>query len=129
MIDYIIVNETDENCISEIIIDEEKFLAPYRLIRSDEEIKAVYSDHNAMICNINWTETITKSKEDPMKIITEKGYRKYRQKVKEQNVANMITQNENVQTVYDNWTKQVMEIKKSCEVKKKIHKCSKLQEY
>ena len=56
ILDYIIINKSDEDCVLKFTIDENKTLAPYRIIKENGQIKTVYSDHNVLECSINWNK-------------------------------------------------------------------------
>ena len=43
IIDYVLIKQEDEDDVTEMKIDEEKHLAPMRIVKVDGECKAVYS--------------------------------------------------------------------------------------
>jgi hypothetical protein len=69
IIDYAMTRQEDEKYVSKIVIDEEKEYTPSH----KDGKKIIYSDHCAIITEINWTEAnIERCKSNSYKIITEK---------------------------------------------------------
>ena len=56
IIDYIMIEEEDENGVENIIIDEKKEKSPYRMRRSDGIAHTIFPDHNVMISLMNWVQ-------------------------------------------------------------------------
>ena len=64
IIDYVIIDEEDEKFITSLKIDEEKEYAPFRLKQDNNQIKTVYSDHNAMILKTKRKRKKQRSREE-----------------------------------------------------------------
>ena len=58
-----------------IEIDEEKQYGLYKIERQNEQIKKTYSDHNAILINLDFISPEEGSRKK--KVITWKGYKKY----------------------------------------------------
>ena len=76
------------NSINEMIIDETKEYATYRLEQENQNLKKTYSDHNVILLKIDFhTETIqTKER----KITITKGYKEYRENIKQLKISKLI---------------------------------------
>eukprot|EP00112_Aurelia_sp_Birch-Aquarium-sp1_P014117 Seg3022.3 transcript_id=Seg3022.3/GoldUCD/mRNA.D3Y31 product="hypothetical protein" protein_id=Seg3022.3/GoldUCD/D3Y31 len=48
ILDYFLIKEEDKEYAKEIIIDEEKVITPFRIVKKKGSIKTIYTDHNAM---------------------------------------------------------------------------------
>ena len=71
VIDYLMANTEYWNSIKEIIIDETKEYAAYRLDQQNQDLMKTYSDHNVILLKIDfYTETIQTREH---KIIATKG--------------------------------------------------------
>ena len=57
ILDYIIMKESDEDNIVQMVIDEDKIWAPYKLEAHNNDINNIYSDHNAILLTLNWILT------------------------------------------------------------------------
>ena len=59
VIDYVMTNTEYLNSIKEIVIDETKEYATYRLDQQNQDLKKKYTDHNVILLKIDFhTETI-----------------------------------------------------------------------
>ena len=55
IIDYGIVKKKNERDTKEVIIDEEKNMAPYKITKEGNEFRKTYSDHNAILkITVDW---------------------------------------------------------------------------
>ena len=88
VIDYVMTNAEYLNSIKEMIIDETKEYATYRLEQENQNLKKTYSDHNVILLKIDFhTETIqTKER----KITITKGYKEYRENIKQLKISKLI---------------------------------------
>ena len=118
VLDYMIINKNDEDCILKFTVDENKTLASYRLLKEKGEVKLVYSDHNALELCTDWKKQFEKERDIERTQMTKTDYNKYRKKINDEKISNIIMQAKDVQVVYDNWTTKINEIKKSCEIKR-----------
>ena len=120
IIDYVIMEQKDLDKVKQIWIDEEKEWTPYRVTEKGE----VYTDHCAMICEVDWKiGERGEEKEENIQRMTKKSYSEYRRKINEQKISRIIQETEDLQEGYDKWEKRVMKIKKECEqrIKPKKH--------
>ena len=77
VIDYIIMQKEHMTGIQEMEVDEEKEWTPFRVIKQDGILRTIYTDHNAIKCEIDWKiENNRTYKEKFAKKMTKKGYQK-----------------------------------------------------
>ena len=83
-------------------IDEEKQYGLYKLEKNTaiNENKKIFSDHNSKLTNLDF-KTPTKEQR-PKKIITKKGYERYRTIIEEQNVSKLLKSGD-LQERYNKW--------------------------
>ena len=105
IIDYAITRTRDRDGMSLALIDEEKTITPYRI--SD---KIVYSDHCAILMEINWAKT-NFAKAKSRKVINMKQLR-----AKTENAGlNEIAQGKgSIKSLYTGWQGKLNEIIESC---------------
>ena len=100
VIDYVMTNAECLNSLKEMIIDETKEYATYRLEQENQNLKKTYSDHNVILLKIDFhTETI-QTKE--CKITITKGYKEYRENIKQLKISKLIATRQ-LQNSYDKW--------------------------
>ena len=127
IIDYVLIKQEDEDDVTEMKIDEEKHLAPMRIVKVDGECKAVYSDHNVIWLRMNCLYDVkSHSKaEHEKKYMTNKSYERYRREIEEKNISTIWSEDASLQECYDRWTSEVFAIKKRHEVKRRRNRGSK----
>ena len=104
VIDYVITNTEYLHSIKEMIIDDTKEYATYRVDHQNQELKKKYSDHNVILLKIDFhTETI-QAKE--RKIITTKAYKEYRENIEQLEISKLIATGQ-IQNSYNKWCEVV----------------------
>ena len=119
IIDYVMTNTEHLNSIKEMIIDETKEYATYRLDQQNQDLKKTYSDHNIILLKIDLhTETIqTKER----KIITTKGCKQYSENIGQLQISKLIATGQ-IQNNYEKWRETVKQsIKRVTKKKRKTN--------
>ena len=98
VIDYVMANTEYLNSVKEMIIDETKEYATYRLDQQNQDLKKTYSDHNVILLKIDFHAETIRTKE--RKIITTKGYKEYRENIEQLQICKLIATGQ-VQNSYD----------------------------
>ena len=123
IIDFVITKTEDETDILNMIIDENKWMSPMRIIKKDGINTIVYSDHNVIKISINWTTGYTsESLGRDSKIMSTNGYRKYREHLKKIGISKIWKEDGDLQEKYERWDRLVKEIKEKYETRKKKNK-------
>ena len=104
IIDYVITNKKDLNTIKTMKIDEEKEFGIYKVeIQGTKQCRKTYSDHNAIMLNIDFIRKIeAKGKKKP---IIRKGYQKYKKFIKEKQISKIIKKG-TLHESYNKWTEE-----------------------
>ena len=102
IIDYVLTGTASANTVKEMKIDEEKQYGLYKLEKNTatNENKKIYSDHNSILINLDY-ETPTEEQR-PKKIITKKGYKRFRTIIDEENVSQLL-ETRDLQESYNKW--------------------------
>ena len=119
VIDYVMTNTEHLNSIKEMIIDETKEYATYRLDQQNQDLKKTYSDNNIILLKIDLhTETIqTKER----KIITTKGYKQYSENIEQLQISKLIATGQ-IQNNHEKWREAVKQsIKRVTKKKRKTN--------
>ena len=113
VIDYMMVDEGDENTLEWMKIDEDKDLAP---MNKD----GGFSDHNVITARFNWLVNEVTPK-GGVKITTRKAFAKIGKVLQEEKVSEIFKEDADFQTCYDKWKAKVEEIveRHKTKVKKK----------
>ena len=123
IIDFVITKTEDETDILNMIIDENKWISPMRIIKKDGINTIVYSDHNVIKISINWTTGYTsESLGRDSKIMSTNGYRKYREHLTKIGISKIWKEDGDLQEKYERWDRLVKEIKEKYETRKKKNK-------
>ena len=103
VLDYIMLENTHIEAMGYAEIDEYKEKTPYRIVKDQEQIRTIYSDHNAMICNMKWDEIGKKErkKEQKDKRMTKESYKKFAERIEEQKVSEIWEKEGNLQKKYE----------------------------
>ena len=103
VIDYVLTDASSTNTVKEMKIDEEKQYGLHKLDKNTatNESRKMYSDHNSILINLDF-ETPTEEQK-PMKIITKKGYKRYRTTIEEENVSKLLKSGDH-QESYNKWS-------------------------
>ena len=106
IIDYIITKQEDVNYFTEIIIDENKYITPYRVEKRDDGTSIKYTDHNMMICKANWCIATKvpqgRKRMDPSK------YEEFAKKLKESEISRVID-GKNLNATYVMWSEKILQ--------------------
>ena len=117
VIDYMIIREEDVNNVKSVYIDDEHIKTLFRMEIKDKGARTVYTDHNAMECDIEWRRH-SKVQKKQKKIMTNKSYMKFRKKLEDSKVSDIWNKKGSIQALYDEWSEKVMSIKKGKEEKR-----------
>ena len=110
VIDYVITNSQQSETMKKMQIDEDEQYGLYRVEKQNGEESRVYSDHHAILVNMNLN--INEGTRKKKKFITQKGYQKYHIGVKTGKISQILEQGE-LQESYNKWAEAVEnEIKK-----------------
>ena len=116
VLDYMITKEQDIGKVKKMRIDEDKIITPYRV---NEEKETVYTDHCMMELT---TQLMLKNpKELDKKYLSEKGYKKFAERIKEEKISEILNKNK-FEKSYSQWSKKVIGIVEECSNKKKKNK-------
>ena len=103
VLDYILVSEEDTDNVVSMLIDEEKKFAPGGINELNE---TVYSDHNIIMCNINWIFNEEEKKVE-RRIITKRGYEKIKDEMSRKKVSRLFKEGNRFHEKYANWRRQM----------------------
>ena len=126
IIDYIIIRRDDESDVTDMIVDEQKVLAPFRVAKDDNGIiKTIYSDHNVMMLKIKMLTEYKKVGTTELRtVMTKESYELFRNDIRTNEISNIWTREHrgDLQQTYDEWTTVVMNLKKKYECRKRNNK-------
>ena len=125
VLDYMMVEKEEEDSVKKMIIDEDRKYTPYRIVADGAETRDIYTDHNAMICNMEWKIEAEYSSEsnNRKRIITTKGYQKFKEILAQEEVSKILKDEEKtIQERYDMWKEKVFKILEQCRTKIKKKK-------
>ena len=119
VIDYVLMFEEELGVVERMEIDEDKNMTPYYIDKADNG-KRKYTDH----CLISGTLDITLTEDKQpkyVKIIGNEGWKRFREKIREEKISDLIMDDRSIQQSYEEWNSRVLEIKDKCskKVKKK----------
>ena len=109
VIDYLIVQENDVDLVSTMNIDEEKSRTPYTMETHKDEIRRVYTDHNAITCTMNWNAEADGVQKHIFKL-DKKKFKMFEKELEVQKVSEEIGEGP-IRKVYTKWNKRVKEIR------------------
>ena len=114
VLDYIIIDEEDENALIEMKIDEQKDYAPRR---DDDQVTT--SDHNTMIAKFDWFIDEERKPEKKKRVITSKGYSRIKEEINNRKISRIWRKDEPLEDLYCEWKEEINDIveKNSIEVK------------
>ena len=122
-IDFVLMSEDTSRSLKKMIIDEDKEFPVYRQEGEDNQ---VFSDHNTIVLDIDWL--IHKSKEADRKIITSKGFAKYRDILIDKEVSKILCHS-SLQESYNKWTEAIESSIKMVSQRKKVRRNRKLKKW
>ena len=102
ILDYIIIRKDDITKIKEAIIDEEKIMAPAKIMSEEGQTRTVFSDHNVIICKFRWTGYEGGMKRvEKEKIMTAQGYRKFEKLVRKEKISDIWDKEGDISQLYE----------------------------
>ena len=116
IIDYVIMDKSEEENILKMEIDEEKEWTPYHIVRKEGKLRTIYTDHTSIKVVKQWNKE-RGVKEANNKIMTMKGWGKFGELLNKENISSIIDPLKSIEETYGRWEKKVMEIKRKCERK------------
>ena len=125
-----IIHKEDVEKIKSAVIDEERLITPFRIANDRGDNRTIYTDHNAMLIEVDWYTAGTSNKEES-KVMTTRSYKKFAERIKQERISEIWDVNKefrekyDFQERYDIWSKKIMEIKKDCEMKQRKRNCIK----
>ena len=125
VLDYMIIQKSDIEKVSQVTIDENKLITPFRMVKKDGKVCTVYSDHNAMTCCIKWKDK-NSIYEKRKKVMTKKGYEEFEKRISEMKVSKIWKKQGKLQVLYDEWNDCIMKEKMKCEKKERKKSNTKL---
>ena len=109
VIDYIIVQENDVDMVSTMKIDEDKTRTPYTMETHKDEIRRVYTDHNAITCTMNW-KAEADSVQKHINRLDKKKFKLFEKELQDEKVSEEIGPGP-IRKVYTKWNKRVKAIR------------------
>ena len=102
ILDYLLTKEEDKVYAREIMIDEEKVITPFRIVKKKGSIKTIYTDHNAIVCRLSGMDgRKLREPREKNKIMTERSYKQFKRRLEENKVSEIWKKSGNVQQLYD----------------------------
>ena len=108
ILDYMIIRDADIDGIVSMKIDEERIWTPFYLNQSKQGIKATFTDHNAIILQMNWHGLNVQKETQRTWQLTTKNKEKFRMATNGQTLSQIWKGQLSFQEKYDLWNKQVM---------------------
>ena len=105
VLDYMLINKEKEEELIEMLIDEEREMAPY----GEYETRKVYSDHFTIMVTMNTKLSVERKKTSPRKIMTKKGINKYKKLLQQKSMRQIIKKRDKLEDKYNKWSKCVKE--------------------
>ena len=106
-----IVNKENKDVIKEMIIDEERELAPFRVKDCKGVDTTIYSDHNVILLNLNLIEPERlRAKNSKRTIITAKGFAQIRKEFKKERISKIWKGEASLKEKYTKWSSKVKEV-------------------
>ena len=112
-IDYVITTKQIVNCITEVVIDEEK---EYSLFHYKEERygkSCIYPDHNPIITKIKW-KAMEKKNRKRVQIMTQEGWKRYARELEEEQLHTQIIRNGDISEEYTKFNDTVISVYEKC---------------
>ena len=117
ILDYVIVENEDEELVKEMIIDEEREITP----NHNQDGRTIYSDHFTIKLEMNWNMRY-KAGEHSRTVINEETNAEFELKTTESDLLSIWKTTANSQEKYSKWNKEVTDIAESIYVRKKKKK-------
>ena len=113
VLDYVLIDEQDEELVESMIIDEEREFTPYHI----EDGQHTYSDHKTIQLDIKWNMR-HKPGEGMRTCITEKTKGEFKHKTEEGELANIWDKNATIEERYTEWNNEIKKISEEVFVRK-----------
>lgn len=107
------MKRVDVEKITRLVIDEQKFLISFRLSKINVRIEEVHSEHNEILCSINW-KMKDERKNAQKRVMTKKGCQEFTRKIEDDKVSNIWKKDGQLQDIYDEWNETVIHMKSKC---------------
>ena len=119
ILDYILMENQLCSLVKEMTIDDERIATPYRITGYKERRKVTYTDHCALIVNLNCAKGAHKCSSEKTKVwnFTDEGYAKYSQ-ITEDPIP--LKASKSSDEAYSLWMNEVLSILQKCFVKKTV---------
>ena len=119
VLDYILVDETTYPKVSDLVIDEEKCITPFRTITRNKEVKAIHSDHCTISMTVSYPKGVWRKRTTKRTVwdFTAEGYEKFKN-ASEENVC--VRKSESSNTYYERWLGALVAIMGDCFSKKTV---------
>jgi hypothetical protein len=117
VLDYIIINEEDEELVKYMNIDEHHEITPYHR----QEDRKIYSDHNAMVMDVNWNMRYVSGCQTRT-VMNETTKKEYKESTTTSKLAEIWDTDKDTQEKYNIWDREVTKIAESSFKKKRKKK-------
>ena len=102
ILDYILIEEEDKEYVKWLMIDEDKAKTPFRIVKRNDRIKTIYTDHNAIMGKFSWREEKKgKDQRERNKIMTKSSYRQFKKRLEDARISEIWGKDGNLQQLYD----------------------------
>ena len=118
IIDYAIVNKNDMKDLNKMIIDENKIMTPFRIIKG----RTIYSDHCAIVIDINWYVASKKEQQQNRLVVNNKTLNKFKRLTNDHTLTNIVKQKGKLRNRYTKWSNCMNKIIDRCFNKKQKNK-------
>ena len=117
VLDYVLVDELDEELVESMVIDEERECTPYHI----EDGRHIYTDHRTIQLDIKWNMR-HKPGETMRTVINEKNKREFKNKTAEAGLTNIWDKDITIEEKYTEWNNKIKKISEEVFIKKRKKK-------
>ena len=110
VIDYVIVNKEDTKYLNKMIIDENKLITPFHIVKD----RTIYSDHCAITVKMNWYIASIKQNQQHTKIVNSKTLAEFKRKTSGKVLTIIAKGKGSIINKYTKWNKHIIKTMKSC---------------
>ena len=121
VLDYVIVSEEDLDLVERMEIDEEKDITPYYVEKVGGKDVRQYTDHCMIKTEMNISMEAKQGKKYAY-VLDEDACERFRKKLEEEKVSELITNEEDIRTTYQAWSEKIIQVRDSCSKRVKIQK-------
>ena len=115
VIDYVLINKEDTKYLNQMIIDDNKIMTPFHIIKG----KTIYSDHCAIIIQMNWYVASKDEQQKYIKVVNNKTLTDFKRKTSGNILTKIVKQKEDIKEKYRKWNNYIKEMMNKCFNKKK----------